>query len=70
MKPCVSVLMSVYNGEQYLAAAVESILNQTFANYEFIIIDDGSSDATWNILQEYTEKIDVLSYIAIIRIWG
>ena len=56
MKPCVSVLMSVYNGEQYLASAVESILNQTFADYEFIIIDDGSSDATWNILQEYTRE--------------
>ncbi|MBN1886764.1 MAG: glycosyltransferase [Thermoflexales bacterium] len=51
--PKVSVLMSVYNGERYLREAVESILGQTLANFEFIIIDDGSTDDTWNILAEY-----------------
>jgi glycosyltransferase involved in cell wall biosynthesis len=45
--------MSVYNGSQYLREAVESILNQTFADFEFIIIDDYSSDNTWQILLEY-----------------
>ena len=51
--PLVSVLMPVYNGERYLREAVESILAQTFTNFEFIIIDDGSTDNTWQILQGY-----------------
>lgn len=53
MAPKVSVLMSVYNGERFLHEAVDSILNQTFTDLEFIIVDDGSTDNTWQILQEY-----------------
>jgi len=49
----VTVLMSVYNGEKYLAEAVESILNQTFRDLEFLIINDGSTDATADILERY-----------------
>ena len=51
--PTVSVVMSVYNGERYLREAVESILNQTFTDLEFIIIDDGSTDGTVAILTRY-----------------
>jgi len=53
--PRVSVVMSVYNGERYLRQAVESILDQTFTDFEFIIVDDGSSDGTWNILNGYVD---------------
>lgn len=53
--PLISVLMSVYNGERYLAEAVESILNQTFTDFEFIIINDGSTDGTAAILQTYDD---------------
>ncbi len=53
--PRVSVVMSVYNGEKYLREAVDSILNQTFADFEFIIIDDGSVDRTAEILDGYTD---------------
>ena len=49
--------MSVYNGEKYLKEAVESILNQTFRDFEFIIIDDGSTDGTSEIIARY-EKAD------------
>ena len=49
--PRVSVIMSVYNGERYLWEAVESILGQTFTDFEFIIIDDGSTDQTAKILR-------------------
>ena len=52
----VSVLMSVYNGENYLSEAVESILNQTFRDFELIIIDDGSTDRTAEILAEYERR--------------
>lgn len=54
--PTVSVVMAVYNTEKYLAQAVESILNQTFGNFEFIIIDDGSTDGSLKILEAYAAK--------------
>ena len=56
MTPIVSVVMSVYNGERYLRESVESILNQTFTDFEFIIINDGSTDKTREILEEYAVK--------------
>jgi len=54
--PKVSVLMPNYNCEKYLPEAIESILGQSFTDFEFIIIDDGSSDNSWEIIQEYTKK--------------
>lgn len=53
--PKVSVLLTVYNGERYLAEALNSVLQQTFADFELIIIDDGSSDGTGTILATYTD---------------
>ncbi|PYT07394.1 MAG: hypothetical protein DMF49_08240 [Acidobacteria bacterium] len=44
--PRVSVIMPVHNGERFVEEAVESILGQTFGDYEFIILDDGSTRAT------------------------
>ncbi len=51
----ISVVMSVYNGERYLAQAINSILNQTYTDFEFIILDDCSTDSTTQILQTYTD---------------
>jgi glycosyltransferase involved in cell wall biosynthesis len=56
-KPLVSVVMSVYNEEAYLKETIDSILNQTLADFEFIIVNDGSDDRTQDILNEY-KKID------------
>jgi glycosyltransferase involved in cell wall biosynthesis len=56
MSPKVTVLMSVFNGEEFLREAIESVLIQTFADFEFIIIDDASTDKTWEILIEYAER--------------
>jgi len=53
--PKVSVIMSVYNGENFLEEAVRSILNQTFSDYEFIIINDGSTDRTPQILASFDD---------------
>ncbi len=54
--PKVSVVMSVYNGLPYLESAVKSILTQTFVDFEFIILDDGSTDRTWEALQEFAHQ--------------
>ena len=58
--PKVSVLMSVYNGEKYLRNAVGSILNQTITDFEFIIINDGSTDGSREILEAYNDDRIVL----------
>ena len=54
--PVVSVVMAVHNGERFLAEAVESILNQTFSDFEFLIIDDGSTDGSSAILSAYAAR--------------
>lgn len=55
MKPLVSVVMPVYNGEKYLKESIESILNQTYKNIEFIIIDDCSTDSSFKIIQNFKD---------------
>lgn len=53
--PIISVLMPVYNGEKYLNEAIDSILNQTFTDFEFIILNDGSTDRTKEIILSYDD---------------
>jgi glycosyltransferase involved in cell wall biosynthesis len=61
MIPVVSIVMAVYNAEKYVAEAVESILNQTFGDFEFIIVDDGSTDATARLSVELLQgRVDAL----------
>ena len=48
--PKITVLMPVYNGEKYLRESVDSILNQTFTDFELLIINDGSTDSSMEIL--------------------
>ncbi len=56
MKPQISVIMSVYNGETYLEEAIMSVVNQTLKNWELIVINDCSTDKTAEILKELAEK--------------
>lgn len=53
--PKVTVLMPVYNGEKYLREAMDSILNQTFVDFEFLIINDGSHDRSVEIIESYSD---------------
>jgi len=56
MPPMISVLMPVFNGERYLREAIDSVLNQTFKDFEFIIIDDGSTDSSAVIINNYKDE--------------
>lgn len=53
--PRVSVVMPAYNAEPYIAEAIESVLSQSFADFEFIIIDDGSADSTWRVVASFSD---------------
>ena len=55
-EPSLSVIMGVYNGQPFLSKAIESILNQTFTDFEFIICDDCSTDDSAKILREFAAK--------------
>ncbi|KHD38314.1 glycosyl transferase [Clostridium acetobutylicum] len=60
----VSVVMPVYNSEKYLKESIESILNQSYSDFEFIIINDGSTDNSFKIIKEYAKldkRINVIS---------
>ena len=54
--PEVSIVMSVYNGACYLRAAVESVLDQQGVSFEFVVVDDGSTDESGAILDEYATR--------------
>jgi len=54
--PEITMLMTVFNGEKYLREAIESILNQTFKDFEFLIVDDGSEDKSVEIITSYKDK--------------
>jgi glycosyltransferase involved in cell wall biosynthesis len=55
--PRVSVIIPAYNGDRYIAQAVESVISQTYRNWEIIVVDDGSTDDTRQVLQPYFDKI-------------
>ena len=55
LKPIISVLMPAFNVEKYITVAIESVLNQSFPNFEFIVLDDGSSDGTARIIDTYSD---------------
>ena len=51
--PLISIIMPVYNCEKYVGEAIDSIISQTYTNWELLICDDGSKDESWNILKEF-----------------
>ena len=55
-KPLISVLMSVFNGQRWLKDSVQSVLNQSYQNFEFLIIDDGSIDLSLDIIKHFAKS--------------
>lgn len=58
LTPLVSIITVVYNGEKYLEQTILSVINQSYINIEYIIIDGGSTDGTLTIIDKYKESID------------
>ena len=56
MEPLISIILPIYNGEKYMRISIDSVLAQTYSNWELLIIDDGSTDHTAAIAQEYVSK--------------
>ena len=61
VNPEVSVIICTYNGQEYIRSAIDSILNQTYSNFELIIVDDGSKDLTTKILDSYVDMDERIS---------
>ena len=60
----ISVILPVFNGEKYIAKAIESVLNQSFDDFELIIVNDGSTDNTSNIISQFTDsRIKIINQI-------
>ena len=57
MKPKVSIIIPTYNRAHYIGESVDSILAQTFKDYEIIVVDDGSTDNTREVLKKYGDKV-------------
>src|ERR1700761_448098 len=55
-QPHISVLMPAYNAEKYIGTAINSLLKQTFSSFELVIINDGSTDNTINIINAFNDK--------------
>ena len=56
-KPLVSIITVVFNGEKYLEQTIKSVINQTYKNIEYLIIDGGSSDGTLDIVKKYEKQL-------------
>ena len=62
-KPCVSIIIPVYNAEEYLRQCLDSVVNQTLDNYEVVIVNDGSKDGSDSILKEKEKKYPYINLI-------
>ena len=62
-KPAISVIVPVYNVENYLSECLESILNQTFHDFEIICVNDGATDNSYDILKDYAQKYENIKVI-------
>lgn len=63
IRPVVSIIMPTFNREKYLRRSINSILKQTFTDWELLVVDDGSSDGTFNIVNDYISRFENIRYL-------
>ena len=64
-KELVSIITPMYNSEKYIGQTIESVLNQTYKNWEMLIVDDCSNDNSPNIVKEYVQIDNRIKYIRV-----
>ena len=62
VEPLVTVLTPVYNGAQFVAETIESVLSQRYPHLEYIILDDGSTDETQKTLEQFGNQVQVITH--------
>ena len=67
LKPLLTVLMPVYNAEKFLAESIGSILNQTYYNFELLILDDASTDNSLKIIKTYAKEDKRIKILGLIK---
>ena len=65
MQPLVSIITPMYNSEKFILKTIESIVNQTYSNWELLLIDDGSTDNTIQIVEDFKLKYTILALLGI-----
>lgn len=71
-KKSVTVIMPCYNDEEYVAEAIESVLNQTYQDFDFIVIDNGSTDHSYDVIKRYEDRITKIKRLKendVKRVW-
>ncbi len=63
MEALVSIIIPVYNSEKYLEETILSVINQSYENWELLLIDDCSTDKSYEIIQKYLEKDKRIKYL-------
>ena len=61
----ISIILPVYNSEQYISTTIKSVLNQTYKNFELIIVNDGSIDKSDEICKEFAKKTSKIKYFSV-----
>jgi glycosyltransferase involved in cell wall biosynthesis len=62
-KPTISIILCTYNREKYLNDCIKSVLQQTFQGFELIVVDDGSQDNTFELVNQYVQKFNNIRYL-------
>jgi glycosyltransferase involved in cell wall biosynthesis len=70
MKPLVSIITPTYNSQNYIKDCINSVINQSFDNWEYIIIDDNSTDSTVSVIQNFCKKNNKISYFSLNKNMG
>lgn len=70
LNPIISIITPTYNAEKYIEETIDSVINQSYTNWEMVIVDDGSTDGTVNIIRDYQDKYNKIKLIVLSKNQG